>query len=168
MPGKIVHQCVGAGSGGMYAGFHAKGQQGADYWIEVIGGILGGYTTSMLPDKLEPAVSSWHRGPFHSAVAGGAVISISETLAEWGRICRHRADSQRIVPQVENLQTGEWLPLPRTPLDEFIAQVAELFWRLLAGFLNGLAPGYVSHLVLDGSIGSRGIPLLFGRMVIKG
>jgi hypothetical protein len=69
---------------------------------------------------------------------------------------------------VENLQTGEWLPLPRTPLDEFIAQVAELFWRLLAGFLNGLAPGYVSHLVLDGSIGSRGIPLLFGRMVIKG
>jgi hypothetical protein len=168
MPGKMVHQSVGAGAGGVYAGFQAKDQQGAHYWIEVIGGILGGYATSMLPDKLEPAVSSWHRGPFHSATAGGVVVSMSETLAEWAKICRQKADSQRIVPQVENMQTGEWLPLPRTPVDEFIAQLAELFWRLLAGFLNGLAAGYVSHLVLDGGIGSRGIPLLFGHMALKG
>jgi hypothetical protein len=168
MPGKIVHQCIGAGAGGVRAGFHAKDQQGAHYWIEVIGGILGGYTTSMLPDKLEPAISSWHRGPFHSAVVGGVVISLSEKLSEWGAVCRQKADAQRNVPQVENLQTGEWLPLPRTPVNEFIAQVAELFWRLLAGFLNGLSAGYVSHLVLDGVVGSRGIPLLFGHVVLKG
>jgi hypothetical protein len=168
MPGKMVHQCIGAGAGGVRAGFHAKDQQGAHYWIEVIGGILGGYTTSMFPDKLEPAISSWHRGPFHSAVVGGVVISLSEKLSEWGTVCRQKADAQRNVAQVENVQTGEWLPLPRTPVNEFIAQVAELFWRLLAGFLNGLSAGYVSHLVLDGVVGSRGIPLLFGHIALKG
>lgn len=167
MPGKMVHQCIGAGAGGVHAGFHAKDQEGAHYWVEVIGGILGGYTTSMLPDKLEPAVSSWHRGPFHSAAVGGAVISVSEKLAEWAKICRDKANTQRIVPQVENLQTGEWLPLPRPPVDEFFAQLAELFWRLLAGFLNGLAAGYVSHLALDAVVGSRGIPLLLGHIELK-
>ncbi len=164
MPGKIVHQCVGAGAGGINAGFHAKEQQGAAYWLEVIGGIFGGYSTSMLPDKLEPAISSWHRGPFHSAFVGGTVISVGEKLAEWGQICRQKADACQIVPQVENVQTGEWLPIPRTPVEDFMAQLAELFWRLLAGFLNGLAAGYISHLVLDAVVGTRGIPLLFGHI----
>ena len=163
MPGKLVHQCVGAGSGGVYAGFRAKDQQGSSYWIEVIGGICGGYTVATLPDKLEPAVSSWHRGPFHSVTTGGVVVSVSGKLAEWGRICREKADACRIVPQVENIQTGEWIPLPRTPVEEFMAQIAELFWRFLAGFLNGLAAGYVSHLVLDAVVGTRGIPFFVGR-----
>lgn len=164
MPGKMVHQCIGAGAGGINAGFKAKDQEGAAYWIEVIGGICGGYSTSMLPDKLEPATSSWHRGPFHSAFAGGAVISVGERLGEWAQICRQRADACRIVPQIENVQTGEWIPLPRPPMEDFMAQLTELFWRFLAGFLNGLGAGYLSHLALDGVVGTRGIPLLFGHI----
>ncbi len=89
---------------------------------------------------------------------------MGEKLAEWGQICRQKADACQIVPQVENVQTGEWLPIPRTPVEDFMAQLAELFWRLLAGFLNGLAAGYISHLVLDAVVGTRGIPLLFGHI----
>jgi hypothetical protein len=127
MPGKIVHQCVGAGAGGINAGFHAKEQQGAAYWIEVIGGIFGGYSTSMVPDKLEPAISSWHRGPFHSAFVGGAVISAGERLAELGQVCRQKADASRNVPQVENVQTGEWLPMPSRLLKKAFPMQVEMW-----------------------------------------
>lgn len=142
----------------MSAGFHAKDQQGLNYWIEVIGGTLGGYTTSMLPDKLEPAVSSWHRGPFHSAATGSLVIAAGDKLADWARICREKADEQQALRQSENSQMGDGA---KNPLDEFFSQIVELFLRLVAGFLNGLAAGYVSHLALDAVVGRRSIPLLF-------
>ena len=163
MPGRIVHKCVGAGAGAVYAGFQAKDQTGAAYWLEVIGGSIGGYTTSMLPDKFEPAVSSWHRGPFHSAVAAGVAAGLSAKLEQWSTICRAKANAKK-APQLENTQTGERVALPRSTFEELVAQIVEWFWRLLAGFLNGLAAGYVSHVALDAVVGSRSIPLFLGTL----
>jgi membrane-bound metal-dependent hydrolase YbcI (DUF457 family) len=52
-----------------------------------------------------------------------------------------------------------YVPLQVDPLTQFLSAMAELFWRFLAGLLNGMAAGYVSHLILDADT-PRGIPLL--------
>jgi hypothetical protein len=163
MPGRKTHQLVGATAGVAFAAVEAKNQPSQHMCIEMIGGGFGGYAAGMLPDWLEPAICSWHRGICHSATAGAAVLYARATLAQWAQICRQNADRCRMVPQVEDVHTGGWLPLPQTPLQQFCAQLGELFWRFLAGFLNGLAAGYVSHLALDAAT-PRGIPLLKGRI----
>jgi hypothetical protein len=119
----------------------------------------------MAPDWLEPAVCSWHRGVWHSASAGAVLIYAQQTLANCASICRQNAVQCR-VPQVEDVQTGEWLPIQRTPLEQTWAEISEFIWTLLAGFLNGLAAGYVSHLLLDATT-PRGIPILAGRTSLK-
>src|SRR5216684_3538526 len=148
MPGRKTHLCVGAVAGTAMAAIEAKDQPNAHFWIETLGGALGGCAGGIFPDLLEPAVCSWHRGFCHSATAGGAALYMHAMLAEWAKICRQRADQSRIVPLVEDLRTNTWIPLPRSPMQQAIAQMAEFFWRFLAGCLNGLAAGYVSHLVL--------------------
>jgi membrane-bound metal-dependent hydrolase YbcI (DUF457 family) len=166
MPDKKTHQHIGAGCGAAFAAFEAKDQPNVYFWIELIGGALGGYSGGTLPDWLEPALGSWHRGVCHSAAAGTAVFFVRSVLANWANICRENADKCRIMPQVENVQTGEWLPIQRTPLQQAWVEICEFVWRLLAGFLNGLAAGYVSHLILDAGT-PRGIPLLTGRAALK-
>lgn len=93
------------------------------------------------------------------------MIYAQQTLANWASICRQNAAKCR-VPQVEDVPTGEWLPIQRTPLEQLWAEVGEVIWTLLAGFLNGLAAGYVSHLLLDATT-PRGIPILAGRAALK-
>jgi hypothetical protein len=164
MPGRRTHQLAGATAGVAFAALEAKSQPDEHFWIEMIGGGFGGYFAGALPDLLEPAICSWHRGICHSATAGTAVLYGRATLAHWAQICRQNADRCRIVPQVEDVHTGAWLPLPQAPLQRICAELGELCWRLLAGFLNGLAAGYGSHLLLDAGT-PRGIPLLKGRML---
>jgi len=158
MPGRTTHQLAGAIAGVGFAALDAKNQPTPHFCIEMIGGGFGGAAAGMLPDWLEPAVCSWHRGVCHSATAGGAVLYAKATLAQWAQSCRENADQSRVVPQILDVHTGEWLPMPQTPLQKFWAEFCEFVWRFLAGFLNGLAAGYVSHLLLDAST-PRGIPL---------
>ena len=166
MPGRETHKYVGAAAGLALAASHAQDQSKPHFWIEMIGGALGGILGGMAPDWLEPAVSSWHRGVCHSASTGGALIYAQQILSSWANLCRENAAKRRVVPQVEDVHTGEWLPLQRTPLQQLWADTREFIWPLLAGFLNGLAAGYVSHLVLD-AMTPRGIPLLSGRTALK-
>ena len=66
MPDGKTHKLVGAGTGVVYAAYRAKQQSGPNWWIEVLGGAVGGYCGGLLPDIFEPAISSWHRGVAHS------------------------------------------------------------------------------------------------------
>jgi len=75
---------------------------------------------------------------------GGGVLALRATLAELAQHCRNNA------ARVQNIDGHFW------------AGLAELFWRLLAGFLNGLSAGYASHLLLD-AMTPRGIPVVAGR-----
>ena len=54
----------------------------------------------------------------------------------------------------------------RPDLQQAWAEICEFVWILMAGFLNGLAAGYVSHLVLD-AMTPRGIPLAGGRASLR-
>jgi hypothetical protein len=165
MPGREKHKYVGAAAGVGLAAYKAHGQPKQYFLIEIIGGGLGGMVGGMAPDWLEPAVSSWHRGVCHS-VGVGWVMYAQQLLASWANVCRENAAKCRIVPQVEDVHTGEWIPIKRTPLQQAWAEICEFVWILMAGFLNGLAGGYVSHLLLD-AMTPRGIPLVGGRASLK-
>jgi hypothetical protein len=56
-------------------------------------------------------------------------------------------------------QPNLFVSRPNTALTQFFLFLAEIALRLLAGFVNGIAAGYVSHLVLDAA-SPRSIPVL--------
>jgi hypothetical protein len=78
MPDKKIHQLAGGVVGVGFAALEAKNQPTNQFCIEMIGGGIGGYVAGMLPDVLEPAISSWHRGVCHSATAGAAVYTLNQ------------------------------------------------------------------------------------------
>ncbi len=162
MPGCKTHQCVGAMAGAFDAWYQAREKANADLLIETIGGAIGGCVGGMLPDILEPADSSWHRDVGHSVGIGGGVLALRATLAEMAQQCRDTAQQYRAIQMVAVPGLNAFVPPPVDPLAQLFGNLAELFWRLLAGFLNGLSAGYTSHLLLDAAT-PRGIPLLAGR-----
>jgi hypothetical protein len=52
-----------------------------------------------------------------------------------------------------------FVPAPGQGWQHFLLTIEELMWRFAAGFTNGLAAGYVSHLAPDAAT-PRSIPLL--------
>jgi hypothetical protein len=157
MPNGRTHKFVGAGSGAVYAAYRAKEHHGPNWWIEVAGGAAGGFVGGILPDILEPAISSWHRGAAHSCAAGGGVVAAKSVLTAWEKACRENAEKCRAI---QALQLGNtFVPVPADPFSQLLYKLFEALWRFLAGFVNGFAAGYVSHLALDAT-SSRSIPLL--------
>jgi hypothetical protein len=152
-----THKLVGAGAGAVFAGFRAKEQKDHHWWAEVAGGALGGYVAGQLPDLLEPAISSWHRDVAHSYTAGGGIIAIGNAVEAFAAACRENAEKCSAIPMEQ--QGNVFVPVVVDPLSRFLLDVFELLWRLAAGFVNGLAAGYVSHLALD-AMTPRSIPLL--------
>jgi len=157
MPGRKTHMRAGAISGAMYAGYRARNQAPNSQLIEVLGGAVGGLIGGALPDIIEPAVSSWHRSTGHSCAAGAAIVSSGSLLASYEAYCRDRAaGSLPVHPGIVLSPQGHVLsPVPNS----IVANLTELLWIFLAGCLNGIAAGYISHLALDAGQ-PRSIPLL--------
>jgi membrane-bound metal-dependent hydrolase YbcI (DUF457 family) len=161
MPGRKAHRIVGTASGGIYAAHRARNQVGLNHLSEVLGGCVGGYVGGRAPDVLEPAISSWHRGTFHSATAGAGIVSLTQALSAWVDFCRAQAINARAVPTkaVETLTGIVYVPQPRNGIEKFFSNLLELFWSFLAGLTNGFVAGYGSHLALD-AFTPRSIPIL--------
>jgi LexA-binding, inner membrane-associated putative hydrolase len=160
MPDRKTHTAIGAGTGAAFAFYRAKDQSPCNLVTEVAGGLVGGYLGGLVPDVLEPAVSSWHRDTAHSLAVGGAIISLRNHLSGLESGCRENAEKCKAVRMVDRENT--FVTAPDNPLSQFLSEVEEQLWRFLAGFLNGLAAGYVSHLALDAAT-PRSIPLLTSR-----
>ncbi len=152
MPDGRTHKLVGLTAGIGYAGFQAKDQTAENWLVEVTGGAFGGYLGGLLPDVLEPAISSRHRDVAHSVAIGGTIVSLRGKLATLESSCREKAEKCKAIRLAQGTSAAD-------PLSHFILSICEMFWRLLAGVLNGLVAGYVSHLALDATIGQRSIPL---------
>ena len=152
-----THKLVGAGAGAVFAGFRAKEQKDHHWCAEVAGGALGGYIAGQLPDLLEPAISSWHRDVAHSYSAGGGIIALGNALAAFVAACRENAEKCEAIPMEQ--QGDKFVPVAVDPFSKFLLDLFALLWRLAAGFANGLAAGYISHLALD-AVTPRSIPLL--------
>lgn len=164
MANRRTHRKVGRVTGAVYAAHRAKYQKVGHFITESIGGAIGGDIGAMAADWLEPAVSSWHRGTAHSCAAGGVVLSLGGTLAQAEVYCRAQAErkaAQRSALEMVPHPTlpNVFVPAPGNVLTDLWLLACELFWRALAGFTNGMAAGYISHLVLDAGT-PRSIPLL--------
>ncbi len=164
MANRRTHEIVGVGVGVAYSSYRAKDQDSKNFLLEVLGGALGGYVGGRLPDVVEPGTSSWHRDVGHSLTAGAAVVSSQDLLARCEAFCREQAERCRAIAMVPVVGSGRvvFVHAPADPLAQLSMKAAELLWRFLAGFLNGLAAGYVSHLALDART-PRSIPLLTSR-----
>jgi hypothetical protein len=149
MASRRVHVALGVPSGIGAAAYAARQQTGNRLIIESVGGGVGGYVGALLPDILEPAVSSWHRSTCHSwAVVGIAVQTVPDEIRRWQEYCRAQAahhERQRDTSQDSVARTWHG--------------ACAMFWLLAAGFAAGLAAGYASHLVLDATT-ARGLPLI--------
>jgi hypothetical protein len=164
MANRRTHRRVGRIAGAVYAANRAKSQTVGQCITESVGGVLGGDIGALVADWLEPATSSWHRGTAHSCAAGGVVLSLGEVLAGVETYCRQQAE--RKAQELRTLQMtpdpaqpNVFVPAPNSSLSQIWLTICALFWRSLAGFANGLAAGYISHLVLDAGT-PRSIPLL--------
>jgi hypothetical protein len=164
MPDRRTHRRAGRISGGVYAFQRARKQSVGQCVTETIGGIAGGEMGALLADWLEPGISSWHRGTAHSCAAGVGILSLGEVLAGAETYCRQQAERKaeelktlRMIPDPS--QPSVFIPAPNNSLTQLWLTICELFWQTLAGFANGLAAGYLSHLMLDAGT-PRSIPLL--------
>ncbi len=149
MSDRKTHQVIGAISGAAGAGYVSWNQPG--FLPEAIGGGFGGYWASMLPDQLEPATSSWHRGVCHSLTAAGLVAAADAVLLELAADCRAEADKYRAL--------NSFMSEPRPVHVGLFQLLAEWFWGFLAGVFSGLCAGYLSHLALDACT-PRSIPFI--------
>lgn len=152
-----THRLVGAGTGAVFAGFRANEQKAHQWWAEVAGGALGGYVGGLLPDVIEPAISSWHRDVAHSWTVGGGIVAMGNALAAFEAACRENAEKCLAIPMEP--QGDVFAFVPTDPISRLLLSLFELMWRLAPGFANGLAAGYISHLALDAAT-PRSIPLL--------
>jgi hypothetical protein len=161
MPDRRTHQLVGIATSTACAAYRARNQNPRHQLPEIAGGAVGGYLGSTFADYLEPAISSWHRGSAHSAGTGAMVFWLVDQLTEWETFCRRRAEECAAIPMVAVLtpQGIVFVPAQLSRLEQLFRNMAELFWRFLAGVPTGFATSYLSHLTLDAAT-PRSIPLL--------
>jgi membrane-bound metal-dependent hydrolase YbcI (DUF457 family) len=164
MADRRTHIVGGVATGVGYSAFQAKEQSTPNLVTEMVGGAAGGYVGALLPDFLEPALSSWHRSAAHSCTAGAAIVYSKDVLAGFEKFCREQADLCALQHKTLQMRPDPWqpnvfVPAPADPFMLLSLKIAEVCWRFLAGFANGLAAGYISHLALD-AVTPRSIPLL--------
>jgi hypothetical protein len=146
MPNRKAHAAAGAGSGLVVACNDLPRLTPAEQLVYLAGAALGGAVGGCLPDILEPATSPNHRQACHGVVPVGTVaIFIRNTLPTAAK---------------ELLQRAEWVK-GSNPKHAGMT-LERMAWLFAAGFVKGLGPGYLSHLVLD-SCTPRGLPL-FGKI----
>jgi membrane-bound metal-dependent hydrolase YbcI (DUF457 family) len=149
MPNKATHVAVGTLAGGCTAAYRAREQETAKV-LEIIGGCIGGYIGSCLPDAIEPASWPGHRQFAHSVPTGGGVAyGLYKLLEEWEIYFRSRAEYYKNKSGEEPLH---WF-------QKLLYAILETLSRIAAGGLSGLGAGYLSHLLLDGGT-PNGLPLL--------
>ena len=159
-----AHRYFAIAAGVGMTAYVAKEQAGLDFWLQLLGAAIGARCTGNLPDILEPAVSSYHWGTFHSVGMGGTISAQVERISDIRKFCQSQADECKKNPK-------RILMLPVTDgtsftieldglLGEVLSFIERCLWLILSGFVVGAATGYVSHLALDAATCKRPLPLL--------
>jgi membrane-bound metal-dependent hydrolase YbcI (DUF457 family) len=144
-----VHKAVGAGVGiAAVAVFRSIEKSKPLGILELAGGAVGGMIGASLPDILEPATSSYHRGPAHSmAFSSGIVYGAIKGLGE----IRASLDKKAAELQYKSEKADDWLM-------SLLYQIGAWAVEFITGALTAVVPGYVSHIALDATT-PRGVPI---------
>lgn len=153
MPDKKTHLGIGALVGVGVGVYIARDRRDWPVVARILGAMLGSMAGAALPDALEPALHSWHRGSFHSwgALLGTSGVTLAPPVAlpRWMREREAAAERSRLereaLPAGHPDRPGLWL--------------AEMFEHILVAAVPGLLAGYASHLILDAT-SPRGLPPL--------
>ena len=152
MAGRREHDAAGVVTGVATALLTTRRKASAyELVAEALGGAFGGRFGSRIPDVLEPAVHSYHRNVAHSVTFATAVTVKGKKRAARMQ-ARLRAQADEYAER--RAASGDWF-------EQIVLWIAETACRV-AGFVAGVIPGYLSHLVLDAGT-PRGIPLLSAR-----
>jgi hypothetical protein len=84
-------------------------------------------------------------------------VAMRNALAAFEAACRENAEKCRAIPMEQ--QGDVFIPVALDPFSKLLMECFTFFWHFVAGFMNGLAVGYLSHLALD-AVSLRSIPLL--------
>jgi len=149
MPNKNTHVFFGTAAGAIYASSLSRDQETNYRIFEFIGGCLGGYVGSRLPDIINPANHSGHRAFAHSYLIGTvSAVSANEMTSLWVMTLREMADYFKHCRHNE----------PTSDIHKDLCLLFEILMRIMAGIGPGLFAGYISHLALDATT-QRSLPL---------
>jgi hypothetical protein len=92
---------------------------------------------------------------------GTTIVYSRSMLKACEEFCQRRAEYNRLMrTTLVREKHGEFfVPVAENSFSQLLSVLGELFWEFLAGFLNGIAAGYASHLALD-ALTPHSIPLL--------
>lgn len=136
MPNRRTHTAVGATAGIVAAAHAADWTDEPGAIIETLGGGFGGYWGGRAPDMIDPPSHPNHRGLGHSGLAIAALTALpvskwKDDLRGWAADCQRRAAASQ--------SDGERL----------LWVICAALFRFLAGALEGIRAGYLSHLAMD-------------------
>ncbi len=153
MANRYVHSVTGIIAGVTMTAALAPESPRSHLVAEVLGGSLGGWVGTRLPDVLEPAKGKnprRHRKFAHSYTMAGGIVAAYGTIIQNGvTACRDAAAGCHAVRQADDMPAWK----------RILYQILEFLASLAAGFLNGIGPGYLSHQFLD-ALSPCGIPML--------
>ena len=116
---------------------------------ELLGAGFGGAVGGALPDLIEPATSSYHRQFAHSGVAAGGIVF---TALKGLPALRAKLDAKADELYAQATAATHWL-------GEILLFLGAFLIDALAGFVTGVAGGYLSHILLDATT-PRGVPII--------
>lgn len=153
MPCARVHRDIATIAGLATGLYSARDLEGAAAVVRVLAAVAMARAGGSLPDVLEPATSSWHRGTFHSAgaLAGSGLMTLKPPAA-------FAAWTQRLERQADAIRARRAL-LPADHPDAFRLWLEEMLLHAAIGAAVGLFIGVASHLLLDAAT-PRGLPLV--------
>ncbi len=150
MPNKDTHVFFGTASGAIYSLSLSKDQEVNNRILESIGGGIGGYCGSRLPDIFNPANQPRHRAFAHSMLTGTvSTVNANEIAFLWIKTFREMADYFKACRQDEQI----------SDFNKNLCLFFEILMRVMVGIGPGLIAGYISHLALDATT-QRSLPLV--------
>lgn len=141
-----AHDAAGRRAGALVASARSKGSLWQRLW-ETLGGLWSGRYGGLLPDKIEPAIHPNHRKVAHSVAVTIGVAAASTQADRAAEKAREYAERCR---QVRQAPEASWL-------DKLLSYAGEALCCFVAGAINGVGPGYVSHNLLDATT-PKGLP----------
>jgi len=149
MPNRQTHTTIGIITGVGVTAYRARHQSDQNILLEMVGGGIGGYMSSRLPDVIEPASWPGHRQLAHSAATGAVIATTAyKLIGEWEEWCRSKAEYYH---NRKSDETINWF-------EKFLYALLEILLHIASGTLSGLSAGYLSHLILDGC-SPNGLPV---------
>ena len=132
MPNKHVHRPVGTVLGGTAAFALADPEHRL---LETLGGLIGGWLGSVMPDRIDPPISPRHRSVGHGVLsAGGSLVALFSNLPRLQEWLRSKARE---------------LEAARSPSTFGHFRLLAALCRSCAGLIAGFLTGYACHLIQD-------------------